>query len=105
MEAISTKILATPEAYQLLINPTDGTATQSAVEEAVLAATHQRKSPLTDCYIINCPVSVHGRVTDTPGGKIFTILLYSKDGDGAMFFLFDEDYNAAIDSAVTVEIV
>jgi hypothetical protein len=105
MGTVQTKILATPEAYQLLASPTDGGKIQSAIREAVLAATHKRESPLTDYYIINCPVSVHGRLTESPDGDVFTVLLYSKNGKGAMFFLFDEHYEAAVESAVPVEMV
>lgn len=105
MEADAVRILATPEAYQLLTSPTNGKQTQSAIEEAVLAATQKRASPLTDCYIINCPVSVHGRLTKSHDGDVLTVLLYSKNGKGRMFFLFDEDYEAAVEAAVPVEMV
>jgi hypothetical protein len=105
MEAIPTKIIATPEAYQLLNSPTDSDKVQRAVRQAFLAATNQRDSPLTDYYIVNCPISLHGRLTETPEGKVFTILLYSNKGKGAMFFIYDELYQAAFDSAVPVELV
>ena len=103
MEPLPTKILATPEAYELLARaaPTDAQM-QRVFQHALQAANHQRESPLTDCYFMNCPISLHGRVTDTPDGKIFTILLYSKNGKGAMFFIYDELYQAAFDSAVPV---
>lgn len=125
MDVVSTRVFATPEAFELLMTSTDSEEIRTIIRDVINASkggstsvhngytVHFDPSPYT-CFD-DWPFSLHIRQEDTEKGVSLTVLLYRKDGQPKHYYgsapnftaqsCGDTDvFNEALETAIEISI-